>query len=260
MKTFSVGIALSGGGARGFAHLGVIQALAEKGIYPEVFSGVSAGAIAGVFLADGFSPEETQKVLKENGFFNYTRIHLPTTGLLSLEGLRKILTEKLGDKDMRDLKHPLFAGVSNLTEGRVEFMQEGPLADVILASASIPVLFSPVEINGEQYVDGGLFDNLPVSPLKGKCKHLIAVNISPLKKSPELENLIQVAARTFHLSIGARIEDKKSQCDLFIEPRGLEEYNTLASGHADELFEIGYNWGKKQKIPWTDTGEDGDNE
>lgn len=250
MGKYTTGIALGGGGARGFAHLGIMKALQEKGIYPDLFSGVSAGAIAGVFLAAGFSPEETYNILKENGFFKYSRVHFPKTGLLSLEGLKEIIEKHIEAKDIQDLKHPLIVTVSNITDGKVEYIDRGNLGETILASCSIPILFAPVEIGGKLYVDGGLFDNLPIKPLQKKCKHIIAANISPLSKNVELDGLVQIATRIFHLSIGSKIEQKKDQCDLFIEPDGLRDYHTLAAGHADELFELGYKYARKVSIPW----------
>jgi len=250
MGKYKTGIALGGGGARGFAHLGIMKALQEKGVYPDIFSGVSAGAIAGVFLAAGFSPEETHDILKENGFFKYSRVHIPKTGLLSLEGLKEIIEKHTKAKDIQDLKHPLIVTVSNITDGHVEYIDSGNVGETILASCSIPILFAPVEIGGKLYVDGGLFDNLPIKPLQNKCEHIIAANISPLLKNVELDGLVQIATRIFHLSIGSKIEQKKDQCDLFIEPEGLRDYHTLAVGHADELFELGYKFARKLSIPW----------
>lgn len=247
-KDFKVGLVLGGGGARGFAHLGAVKALQEKGIEFDVISGVSAGAIAGAFLATGLGPEEALNKLKNKGIFNFSRLHLPVNGLLKLDGLEKELKKYIKVENIEDCEIPFIIGMSNLNEGRIEYVNEGPLIKTVLASSSIPVLFSPIEMNGFQYVDGGLFDNLPVKPLKGKCEKIIAVNISPINKADKLENLVQISKRMFQLGVNQHSEINKKDADIVIEPDGLREYDILAGGSADDLFTIGYEHTKNQTI------------
>lgn len=247
-KKFKIGIALGGGGARGFAHLGVLKALEEKGIVPDIISGNSAGSIAGVFIAAGKKPDEVHALIKDHGLMDIARLNWPKLGLLTLEGLEAELDKQIQFTDLKDLPIPFFATVSNLNEGKVEYLNKGPLDKIILASASIPVLFSPVEMNNCLYADGGIFDNIPVKPLLGKCKKLIAVNISPIQHEEKLESLLQVAARAFQLSVNRSSTETRNQVDLFIEPEGLNQYDTLDADHADELFEIGYQYCKNMEI------------
>lgn len=237
---YKFGFVLSGGGARGFAHLGILEALAEKGIRPDIISGVSAGAIAGVFICAGKTPHETHQILKSKNLFQYTAITLPVNGLLKLNGLQKVLEKEIPYKNIEDLPVPLYVGTSNITDGVPEYFNKGPLSRIVLASASIPVLFSPVEINGKLYSDGGLLENIPVEPLKSKCRRIIVSNISPLQKPADVKNLVQMVTRTFHLSIHARIKEAKNYADLYIEPERLTHFDLLSGGHADEAFEIGY--------------------
>lgn len=243
-----IGIALGGGGARGFVHLGVLKALEEQGITPDIISGVSAGAIVGSFIAAGMSPEEIMKVMKENKFTDYAKVNMPTTGLLNLDNLKENLAEYLRATSFSDLELPFYAAVSNLNSGEIEYLHQGELIPVIQASSSIPVLFSPVEIDGANYVDGGLLDNLPITPLKEKCDTIIGVNIMPIQEKSEVENLIEVAIRTFELSVSGNKKEFEANCDLYIEPEGVGEYDILDPGHADELFELGYDYAKKISI------------
>ena len=245
MKKHKIGIALGGGGARGFAHLGVLKALAEKDIYPDIISGTSAGAIAGVLIADGKSPEEVFSLLKDRGFYNYSRISLPKNGLLKLDGLKKELEKNVSVKDISDLEKPLIVAATNMNSGKIEYFTEGPVGEIILASASIPVLFSPVEINGSFYSDGGIMRNLPIEPLTGKCKNIIAVNVSPVRENHDLNNLIKISMRTFQLSINSTMSYSKDNCDLLIEPEGLEEFDILDVKHAKKMFDLGYEYTKK---------------
>lgn len=248
MKKHNLGIVLGGGGARGFAHLGIMEALYEQNIYPDIISGVSAGSIAGVFLADGKSPQQTLEILKEKGLFSYTKITLPKTGLLRLDGLEHELKNDISVDNIEELKTPLIAAVANLNKGNVEYLSEGPIEKIILASSSIPVLFAPVEMNGSLYADGGLFDNVPAEPLQGICEKIIAMDISPVQPKEKLDSLLQIATRTLQLSMNATTKGLKDKCDMIIAPGKCSEYEILKASHADELFEVGYSYTKSDDV------------
>lgn len=231
---------LSGGGTRGFAHLGIMEALRERGISPDVISGVSAGAIVGAFLSAGKSPVEIHEILKKRNLFKYTAIQLPTNGLFRLTGLQKIIEREIPCQRIEELPVPLHVGLTNITEGRVEYHDKGPLSKTILASASIPILFSPVNIDGNLFSDGGLLENLPVKPLIGQCEKIIVSNVSPLQKPFEVKNIAQMVTRTFLVGVHARTEEAKKHASLYIEPAGLINFDLINISHADEAFEIGY--------------------
>ncbi|MEQ6166175.1 patatin-like phospholipase family protein [Ekhidna sp. MALMAid0563] len=244
-KKYDIGIALGGGGARGFAHLGILQALDEKGIKPDVISGVSAGAIAGAFIASGHSPKEAFDIIKEYRFTAISELNIPKTGLLSSAKMKSRMLKKIPIEKLEDLNTPLIICVSNMLEGKPEYLTEGPLADIIQASASIPVLFSPVELSGKLYSDGGIFDNVPVKPLKEICKKVIGVSISPIQEIDELTNLIQVATRMFQLAVNPSNGELTNMCDVFIEPPALCNYDIMDTKHAQEIFDIGYDYVKE---------------
>jgi len=239
-KKYNTGLVLSGGGTRGFAHLGVIAALYEKGIRPDVISGVSAGAIVGAFIAGGKTPEDILEIFKKGWFFKYTKIHLPVDGLLKLDGVKEIIENEIEAKTIEDLEIPFSICVSNLNKGTVEYKSSGPLAETVLASSSIPVLFAPVELGRYSYVDGGLMDNIPIAPIKNDCKDIIVSNISPINPTAKIKNLIQIATRTVYMSVNANIEQIRKKSTLYIEPKGIDTYDILLRKHADELFELGY--------------------
>lgn len=248
MKKYNVGIALGGGGARGFAHLGVLKALNERDIHPEIISGTSAGAIAGALIADGKEPEEVFSLLKDRGFFNYSRMAIPKNGLLRLDGLKKELEKHISVDDISELKIPLIVAATDMNSGKIEFFDKGPVGDVILASASIPVLFEPVKIGDRLYSDGGVMMNLPIQPLKEKCKYVIAVNVSPVRETGNLNNVISMSVRTFQLTINATIGHSKEECDVFIEPEGLEDFDILNVKQAKKMFDLGYEYTRKMDI------------
>lgn len=241
-KRYDLGIVLSGGGVRGFAHIGVLKALEENGFYPDAISGVSSGAIVGSLYADGYKPDEIYSIFKQKGFFKFLKLALPGTGLMKLSGLIDMLKTELKAQTFEELSKKLFVTATDFTNGREAVFQQGDLIRPIFASASIPVLFSPVEINGNTYVDGGLMNNLPLDPLKGKCKKLIAVHVNPLGAKTEFNNLIDIAERTFHLSVTGHLYEIQRQCDLFIEPSGLEKYNILNVYKSEEIYNLGYDY------------------
>ena len=244
IKKYPIGLVLSGGGARGFAHLGAARALYESGMKPDIISGVSAGAIVGSFLAAGFSPQETYDLLKDQDIMKISHISLPKDGLLKLDGLRKRLEDHIPYKKLEDLPIPLVVAVCNLSKARVEYLKEGPLAEIVVASSSIPVLFSPVHLNGSVYVDGGVLDNLPVKPIRDYCDKIIAVNISPVREADQLETLFQIAVRTFHVSVDKWTQRWSKKVDFLIEPPGVEHFDILRTKRVEELYDISYHYTK----------------
>jgi len=245
-KKYKTGVVLSGGGTRGFAHIGIIAALVDNGFKPDIISGVSAGAIVGAFFASGKSPNEIHNILKEGGFFRYSKMHLPIDGLLRLDGLKEVIEKEISIKTIEELPIPLSITVSNLNKGTVEYLSEGPLSQSVLASSSIPILFSPVKINEDIYVDGGLMDNLPISAIKDECERLIVSNISPVHPKTGIKNLIQITARTFYMSVNPNVKEIRKHSWLYIEPDGIDEYDILSRSHADKLYELGYTTAVKE--------------
>lgn len=239
-KKYNTGLVLSGGGTRGFAHLGMIAALYEKEIRPDAISGVSSGAIVGAFIAAGKSPEEILKIFTKGWFFQYTKVHFPVDGMLKLDGLKEIILKEIPVKNIEDLEIPFFIGVSNLNKGIAEYKNSGPLGETVLASSSIPILFAPVTLGRDLYADGGLMDNVPIEPIKRDCEQLIVSNIIPINPKAKMKNLIQIATRIVYMSVNVKIEEAKKHATYFIEPKGIDGYEMFIRKHAHELFELGY--------------------
>jgi NTE family protein len=240
-KKFKIGLVLSGGGARGFAHLGVIQALNESGIFPDVISGTSAGAIAGALYADGYSPIEILKITNSNSRLHYIRPTVSKDGLLQIAGVVRILRDNLHAKTFEKLKIPLFVAATDLNNGRVDYFSSGELITAVIASASIPVLFKPVVIDNKYYVDGGVLDNLPIKPIENKCRYIIGSFVNPTGFQENVTNLINIAERTFFLSMSKEVNEKAKKFNLFIAPPELRNYKILDPEKAEEVFILGYN-------------------
>jgi NTE family protein len=245
-KKYKIGLVLSGGGARGFAHLGLIQALNEAGIIPDVISGTSAGAIIGVLYADGYSPKEILRLLNPVSRLDFMRPTLPREGLLQFNGIIKILKTSLNAKLFSELKIKLFVAATDLNNGKAVYFSEGEIINPVIASASIPVLFQPVIINKIHYVDGGVLDNLPVKPIANNCEIIIGSFVNPVGYMEKISGLISIAERAFMLSMSKEIIEKAKKFDLFVAPLELRNYKILDPDKAEELFKVGYKAAKEK--------------
>ncbi|HLN20746.1 MAG TPA: patatin-like phospholipase family protein [Bacteroidales bacterium] len=239
-KQFNIGLVLSGGGARGYAHLGFLEALNEAGIYPDVIAGTSAGAIAGALYADGYSPREILLFTNSAKRFDLMKPTLPRESLLQISGLIKIIQTYLRAKTFADLKIPLYVTATDINNAKAVYFSEGDLLDVIIASASIPVMFPPVRIGESMFVDGGVMDNFPVSAIEKKCKILIGSFVNQVGPIEKFSGLMKLAERTFMLSMSKEIIEKSRRFDLCIAPEALKDYKVLDTSKAEEMFNIGY--------------------
>jgi len=244
-KKYKIGLAMSGGAARGLAHLGVVKALYENDIKPDIISGTSAGSIAGVFLADGHDPEDLIELFIEKKLYEFLSLTFGKMGLLKISGIRDVLVKNLKAKKFEDLKVPLYVAATNLNSGKIEYFSEGDLIERVIASSSIPVLFTPLKMDGSLYADGGILDNLPVKPIRDKCKKLIGVNVNYTGPEETIDSILKIAERSFHISSGARIAEAAKECDLFIEPQELRKFGILDVSKGKKMFEIGYKVAKK---------------
>lgn len=243
-----IGLALSGGGARGIAHIGVLQALEEEGIFPEVISGASAGSIVGALYAAGKRPDEIMEFVRKASFFKLFKVSIPYSGLTKLTYLRDKLAESIPENSFEALEKKLFVAISNLNTGECEMRSSGPLFDIVTASSSIPLIFQPVEIDGQLYVDGGLLDNMPVGPIKPLCDLTIGVNVMPHVAVPSkaVQNVIGIAQRCFDLSVLANTRPNVELCDLLIEPKDVHGFNIFQLNRYEPLFDIGYKAAMEQ--------------
>jgi len=244
-RPYKIGIALSGGGVKGLCHAGVLKALEELGIKPDIISGVSAGALVGALYSDGYTPDEIALCFEEINFRTMTRIRLPDGGFFKTDIFQKFLTNKLRAKTFEELSIPLRVVATDLDKGRSVTFKSGKLIDPIVASCSVPVLFSPKLINGVHYVDGGVLKNFPVSTIRKDCEKVIGINASPLVADEYKQSIINVAMRSYNFMFKANILHDKDLCDLLIEPIDMGNYDTFDIDKGREIFELGYRSAKQ---------------
>jgi len=239
-KPYKFGISLSGGGARGIVHLGVLEALHKYGIRPGIISGASMGALVGVFYAAGFEPLQILELVKSNKMVKMFKWQLPSSGLIDLKKVLSLLEENIITDDFSELKIPFYCSVVNLNSGHSEIKNEGKLFQWVLASASIPVIFEPQIIDGNTYVDGGLLNNLPVDCIRDQCRILIGVHVNHNGPEEKISGIKAIAERTFRLAMSQNVRDSLGKCDFIIDPPETRKYNTFDFKKADEIFRIGF--------------------
>lgn len=238
---YRLGIALSGGGARGLAHAGALAAIEEAGLRPDVIAGVSAGSIAAVLYAAGNSPSSILKIFSNRGFSDFVELRPRHGGLFAVAGFRRVLASAIGDYiNMEDLPVPVYVGVTNFDEGVAAEFHTGPIIDRVIASCSIPIVFKPVEIDGVHYVDGGVLRNHPAWIIRDKCRTLIGVNVSPLKPRADVNSFFGVAMRTYNLMAKANQRADMDMCDISIEMPEIAACNTFDLSMSENLYMSGY--------------------
>ena len=258
-----MGYALSGGGARGFAHLGVLKALEEYDIKPDVIAGTSAGSIAGALYADGYAPDEIAAIFAGHDFRQFAEIQLPKAGIFSMSGLRSFLKKHLRSKTFEELKIPLYVVATDLDDGISVTFNEGELIEPIVASCSIPIIFNPVLINGIHYVDGGVFRNFPVTNIRNLCNTIIGVNVYPIVQKKYTQTILHIAERSFHYMFGANSILDKQMCDMLIEIKGASNFQLFDLKSIHNIYNIGYEAAKQtlseQKISIYETTKENSN-
>jgi NTE family protein len=235
------GLALSGGAARGIAHLGVLQALEEKHVDISVLSGISAGSIVAVLHAQGFNAQDILNIFSGRSFYQMFGWNMPKTGLFSMEGMLKILRQNLRFDRMEDLNKPVFIGATNLLNGKLEYFSEGPILEIVEASCSVPLLFKTSRIDEVPYTDGGIVCNLPSEVLKGKCEKIIGSDVLPIAQVDDVGGLQQTAARVLSIIAGYNSQKARDKCDILISPEELSGFSFTDLHQEKELFQIGYN-------------------
>jgi len=244
-EKYNLGLTLSGGGARGFAHPGALKAIEDFGLKPDVISGTSSGAIAAVLYADGYSPEEIVNLFVGRDFREFAEIQVPVAAIFGTSGFRKFLKKHLRSKNIEDLKIPVKIVATNFDEGRITVFDQGPIIDPLVASCSIPIVFNPVVINGVNYVDGGVCKNFPVSVIRSLCNKVIGINVSPLVPKKYSKTIMHIAERSYHYMSRTNTLLDRTLCDVLIEITELDYFKTFDLVNSEKIFKIGYEASKQ---------------
>jgi NTE family protein len=242
MKT--VGISLSGGGSRGIVHIGILKALDEAGIKMSMVSGTSAGAIVGLFYCSGYSPDNIMEIIRETKLIRYVRPAISLSGLLKLESIKAVFSKYIKVDSFSNLQIPLVVSATDVVKGTNRLFTDGPLIQSVLASCALPVIFQPIKVGNDVFIDGGVLNNLPVEPVVEHCDLTIGSNCNPVSEVFQPTNMRSVLERSLLLAINVNTLSKIPFCDFFFEPTKVKDYRGFDFSKSDEIFKIGYEYGK----------------
>ena len=250
MAKYHLGLALSGGSAKGFTHIGVLKYMEEIGLKPDIVAGTSIGSLVGALYSDGYAADDIYDLMTDLKLMQMTRLHpIGSGGLLNTKPFKRFLDEYLSYRRLEDLPIPLRVVATDLDLGEEHVFSKGKLADIILASCSIPVLFNPVEISGTTYVDGGLFRNLPVTVIRDECDVVIGMNLGPWEEKQYKKTIASVTMRSWYFVFRQNTLVDKEACDVLLETSELLNYGPFDTHAAHKLKQIGYDLAKKELTP-----------
>jgi NTE family protein len=222
-RKIKIGLALGGGAARGFAHIGVIKALEAQGIYADVVVGTSAGSVVGALYAAGNNGFALQRVAMDMDEATISDWAVPlfgkVSGVLKGDALQNYVNKAVKNVPMEKLKIPFGAVATDLNSGQPILFQRGNTGQAVRASSSVPSVFQPVKIGSHTYVDGGLVAPVPVRFAREMgADFIIAVNISTQTDSQATLSSLEVLMQTFSI-MGQRLNHYElKDADVVITP------------------------------------------
>lgn len=267
-----VGLVLSGGGAKGFAHIGVLKVLEQAGVKIDYIGGTSMGAVVGGLYASGYNASQIDSIFKETDFdallsdfiprssknfyekrndelyaftlpFNKMRIGIPAAlsrGMYNYNLLNKLTYKVRHIRDFNKLPIPFLCMASNIETGEEVLLNKGYLAQAILASGAFPTLFSPVEIDGKLLVDGGVTNNYPVEEIKKLgAEIIIGVDVQDdLKDRQSLKDATRILVQISNLSMIEKMREKVKMTDIYIKP-DITNYGVISFDQGQEIIKRG---------------------
>jgi NTE family protein len=219
-----IGLALGGGAARGFAHIGVIRVLEQERIPIDMVVGTSVGSLIGAIYAadkDSFDLEWTAFQLTQDDLFDFRLLNTVVgMGYAKGEKLETWVTEKVKARNIEQLKIPFAAVATDLNWGGRVVMDKGPVAKAVHASSAIPGIFEPVNHYGKVLVDGGVVDNLPGDVARERgADVVIAVDISEEVGNTNIKNLVDVLLQTTNIMCAESVGHLRGSADVLISPK-----------------------------------------
>lgn len=211
-------LALGGGAARGFAHVGVIKVLESHGIIPDAVIGTSAGSVVGALYAAGFSPFELQKLAMQLDESSISDWSLSERGVLKGESLQKFINDAVRQQPIEKLRKPFAAVATDLKSGQPIVFRTGNVGMAVRASSAVPGVFKPVTIGGHDYVDGGLVSPIPVREAKVLGDVIIAVDISSRPQNASVRGVFDVLMQTFTIMGSQLGAAQLKEADIVIRP------------------------------------------
>lgn len=215
-----IGLALGGGAARGFAHIGVLQVLEEQGIKPDLVVGTSAGSVVAALYASGKTPTEMASMAMTLDESSITDWIFPGRSLLKGEALAKFVRSLTGGRQIEAMRMPLGIVATDLQSGQPILFRRGDPGVAVRASSSVPAIFEPVKIGGREYIDGGAVSPVPVRFARQMGADLIiAVDISAIPEGQSTKGAVDILLQTFNIMGHAISQFEMQDADIVMRPK-----------------------------------------
>ncbi len=233
-----IALALGGGAARGFAHIGVIKALEAHGIVPDIVVGTSAGALVGALYAGGYGGFDLQRVALQMDDTIIADWSLPDRGFIKGEALQSFVNRAVQNRTLDKLNKPFATVVTDLQSGEMVVFRSGNTGMAVRASSSVPGVFQPVSISGREYVDGGLVSPVPVRAARQLGAELvIAVDISNKPRFGKTRDSIDIMLQTFAIMGQSIATYELLEADIVIRPDTGQMRGTDFDGRHQAIIE-----------------------
>ncbi|KYC69605.1 patatin-like phospholipase family protein [Heyndrickxia coagulans] len=243
-----IGLALGSGGARGFAHIGVLKVFEEEGIPVDMISGSSIGALVAALYGAGRTVREMELL---SGAFKrkyYLDFKIGKMGLISGKRIEDLIRLLVHGKKLEELNPPVAVVAANLSNGEKTVFRKGPVAEAVRSSISIPGIFVPKKIKGHLFVDGGVADRVPVSVVKEMgAELLVGVDVSAMKKEAEIRHIYDVIMQSIDIMQMELAESRKTEAHVSIRP-DVSMYSSMAFTNAGQIIKIGEEAAKQSVI------------
>jgi len=249
----TIGLALGGGAAKGVAHIGVLKALEDADIEVDYIAGTSVGAMIAALYAFKVDVETIGSLARRLTMSKVTSFKLNKTGFFSTESLRELMLEYVGDVAIEDAAIPLSIVATDINSGEEIILTSGSVVDAVCASAAIPGIYIPIEINGRTLVDGGLVQNVPIEALQTAGAGVtIASHLNSVSHYQEISHVLDVMRNAFEIAVSQHTQDQLKEADLLIS-MDLSDFSLRDNTERyDELFNIGHQAATVQltKLAW----------
>lgn len=231
-KQIKVGLALGSGGAKGFAHLGVLKAFEENGISFDVIAGTSIGSVVGAFYSAGYSATDMAELIKRLLLPEFKNVFMAKTSIYD------IIDREIDGRNIEELAKPFMAVATKLDTGEEHVFDRGSVAEALTASSSIPPYFKPFIIGGERYVDGAFVNAIPADLARRMgADYVVGVDLHTEESKMGILNKI---FPTYKSNVENPREKGYANCDVMLHP-DLNQFNSLSVLQADAMYDIGYH-------------------
>ena len=233
-KTF--GLALSGGGPRGMAHIGALQALEDLGIKPGYIAGTSVGALVGALYVFGVPLQQQREFAESLSWWKISKFRWRSLGIATNEPIKEMVEEFLEQRHIEEAPIPFSILTADIVTGERVVLRSGDVALAVRATTALPGLYAPVKIDDRMLVDGGIVENIPVSPLlEDDCDVIIGIDLlanRPIRTEPK--KTTDIIANTFYIIMTNYQHGNEHKADLILKPK-LEKVIQLDKQSLDDM-------------------------